>query len=738
MRKKSIFMTFLLSFLAMLVIPLVTVAAVYGSFDSVIKKQLESYNAAMLKQAQSVLDERLFNVQRLIYSIGSDPLLLKLLNMGETLDNNDIYNISRQIELLSRHKSRDNFIDDITIILPNSGVIIDQSTKYTPQQYYNMNIAPRDGSDTTNDDFVCWYEDFNRRFYIEPVTSTGDGISFRQSIPIGEPGTLRGVLCVSVNSRSVKNTLDGILRSVNISDEGAVFLSDSQNNILLATGSGDVIKNIGTAELNTGSDAVYKTVTGAKMIISTAHSGFMGFKYVSAVPSEMFSRQLNAVKNTIVLITLLFLAAGVALALVLSSSNAAPVKKIITEKSELNDKIKKQLPVIQDNLLLQLIKGNVWDDMTDDLTQALPEFAHSWFCVFVISVTRLYENTFKEKNLIRFAVKNIMEELSGGCGRVVEADAGKLAFIANVKSPSPETKTELYKIAEVTSQIMCDKLNSGINISIGTIREGLGGIAPSFSEADKVSEYQLMQCVTGIKAYEEINYSQGSYSYPIETELMLLNCVKLGNIKKVTQILEDVFTRNFADGSLSPDMARCLFFDIMNTGIKLLNSGDIDAATVFGMNLLPYDIIISCKNTKEMQEALIKIFGNICDFINENKAKAQLSQSTVTINSVKNYLDKHFQDNSLSLVSVADYFNINPNYLSGLFKEQTGENFMAYVNNLRLDMSKRLLLQTSKHIGEIADDVGYSGSGVLIRNFKKAYGVTPGEYRDTVKNSGSE
>ena len=93
------------------------------------------------------------------------------------------------------------------------------------------------------------------------------------------------------------------------------------------------------------------------------------------------------------------------------------------------------------------------------------------------------------------------------------------------------------------------------------------------------------------------------------------------------------------------------------------------------------------------------------------------------------YIQNHCCDNSLSLVSVADNFGMNPTYLSAFIKEQLGETFLNYVLNLRMDLATELLRTTDLSQQDIAVRIGYANSGVFLRVFKKKYGITPGTYR---------
>lgn len=85
----------------------------------------------------------------------------------------------------------------------------------------------------------------------------------------------------------------------------------------------------------------------------------------------------------------------------------------------------------------------------------------------------------------------------------------------------------------------------------------------------------------------------------------------------------------------------------------------------------------------------------------------------------------------VTLADAAKHVHMNPSYLSQLFKQQKGINFIDYVTQIRLTEAKRLLTTTTLRISEIADRLGYSDLAYFTNIFKKSCHVTPSEYRKT-------
>ncbi|UQT47221.1 helix-turn-helix transcriptional regulator [Flavonifractor plautii] len=68
-------------------------------------------------------------------------------------------------------------------------------------------------------------------------------------------------------------------------------------------------------------------------------------------------------------------------------------------------------------------------------------------------------------------------------------------------------------------------------------------------------------------------------------------------------------------------------------------------------------------------------------------------------------------------------------YFSKLFKRMTGKNYITYVTDSRIEMAKRMLVDTEMPVINIAYELSYNETNYFSKAFKKKVGVTPSEYR---------
>ena len=104
-----------------------------------------------------------------------------------------------------------------------------------------------------------------------------------------------------------------------------------------------------------------------------------------------------------------------------------------------------------------------------------------------------------------------------------------------------------------------------------------------------------------------------------------------------------------------------------------------------------------------------------------------------TYKNICDYLDECYSSD-LSREAVAEVFGISPNYLSNLFKSQSGTGFSDYINHLRIKRACYLLTNFNQNLDEIAFSCGFHDTGYFCRVFKKHNSCTPGEFRRRKKN----
>ncbi|WP_052487110.1 helix-turn-helix transcriptional regulator [Gordoniibacillus kamchatkensis] len=132
------------------------------------------------------------------------------------------------------------------------------------------------------------------------------------------------------------------------------------------------------------------------------------------------------------------------------------------------------------------------------------------------------------------------------------------------------------------------------------------------------------------------------------------------------------------------------------------------------------------KTVKHLSDWVWSVFGKI----RHTNLMETSSARMFTVKEVQKYIISHLSS-ELSLQSVSDHLQMHPAYVSRLYKLETGENISNYITNLKMQKSQQLLKSSTKKIYEIAIEVGYQNPHYFIKLFKKYFGMTPQEYRNS-------
>lgn len=84
----------------------------------------------------------------------------------------------------------------------------------------------------------------------------------------------------------------------------------------------------------------------------------------------------------------------------------------------------------------------------------------------------------------------------------------------------------------------------------------------------------------------------------------------------------------------------------------------------------------------------------------------------------------------LNLKTIASEFHNNPAYLGQLFKKETGQSFTSYLNSIRVQKAKELLINSKLKINEVSEKVGYFNVNYFYTVFKKLTGFSVMEFKD--------
>lgn len=147
------------------------------------------------------------------------------------------------------------------------------------------------------------------------------------------------------------------------------------------------------------------------------------------------------------------------------------------------------------------------------------------------------------------------------------------------------------------------------------------------------------------------------------------------------------------------------------------------------LELLLFEIVSETKDEIHLSYVINALLGKAL------KLSSPLPKRSKPIGTAIAYLLRNFR-RAPTLEETASYVGFAPTYFSALFKKETGECFLKYLDRLRFEYARKLLLTTEVTVREVCAESGFEDYPNFIRRFKKRYGISPGEIRKEKQKKG--
>jgi two-component system, response regulator YesN len=294
-----------------------------------------------------------------------------------------------------------------------------------------------------------------------------------------------------------------------------------------------------------------------------------------------------------------------------------------------------------------------------------------------------------------------------------------------LSSPSLN-ETEMRKMLETAMNSVKQYFDCSLNIVYTDVFNNI---------LDAQSVYEIFEYKAQILFYKnKASYYLSNLSNISLSEPKILNLVKeydkqlmeaIGQESlEMTQALINRANSYFEQHTVNPKLVKIFWSKLIgnifsNYGLFIENNKVID-----NLEQYHHQVEVS-EHIKGTTYLLMEFTTKVIDSIKNMK----YINSKLLINRALNYIDNHY-DEKLSLEDVAKKLHLSKHYLCNAFKKATGENMSLYINKLRIEKAKRLLMESDGRAKEIFEEVGYSNQQYFSKVFKKITGMTIMEYKE--------
>lgn len=129
----------------------------------------------------------------------------------------------------------------------------------------------------------------------------------------------------------------------------------------------------------------------------------------------------------------------------------------------------------------------------------------------------------------------------------------------------------------------------------------------------------------------------------------------------------------------------------------------------------------------ELSAIFFPLFEKICDLTNKKKN----SKSNQIVEEIKSIIKEDYADPNLSSQTLADKFELSNAYVGKMFRSKENCSISNFINNVRIEHAKVMLLCSDITVNDIAVSVGFDNTSYFYTLFKNHTGMSPAAYRES-------
>ncbi|MBI9101843.1 MAG: substrate-binding domain-containing protein [Spirochaetales bacterium] len=335
------------------------------------------------------------------------------------------------------------------------------------------------------------------------------------------------------------------------------------------------------------------------------------------------------------------------------------------------------------------------------------------------------ESTGLDKEQTYRQVKKWIEEFGVELKGIVSAD-DNIAQQGINRALEEAGRTDIVRVANGSSRVGMRMLKNG-TLDVATYQSARldGALAIQlaidwFNGLDvEPFRYLPIQMLTA----ENVDGFLLDYDEPEEIDLDRLYQLVLECNRKSVELFFSETYHNFTKRKIiSEEYFRGFAIEVLSNLLNIIKTNGLAEQEIVGGYESIFKKLFQHKTIEKTLDWLKQVSLEIIFRLSEKESRPQ-----TLIQQIVEYVDQNYTK-PMSLKVLGYQFDLSPAYLGKLFKEQTGDNYSRYLNNLRITQAKKLLRTSGMKANQIALEVGYTDPNYFYNTFKKYTGVYPSEY----------
>lgn len=692
------------------------------------QRDSKELNYNLTSVIQRSVDIRLKDISDFMSQLELNNTNIKISNSNSlnTVESSEIYWLKKQ---LTDFKVSNTFIESIFMYYPKLDYVIGDMGGFRSPHYYLMlhNLENRGYENWV--DFIE-SEEVDKSLFFENAVGEKELLFLKQ---LKEEGKPKSVLVLKIREEEVLKLLNN---ETFTPSDSLTAMVDDENRIYTFSGDEKIAKLLSGLSPD---DYTKHTVELGEYWGVIRNSDFRGIKYVTLMNLNEVLGSVYFIRRIAYLTLVLLMIMGAVLFIVWGRRNNRPLVNLVGKFHDSvpdgNAQIKDEYGFINsriDYMLADNLKHLEKLEMQSGIIESLflnnllvmeernnaVIFAHMQKCnlqfeypLFQVGLFRKAEN----ENVLL----HVMEEIKGlhqdiyAISTMLQKD---MVILFNM-----EEEYNGERMRSIMSAIL-EKTAYRTTFYMGGIYDSMAHIISSYQDAVAISDSgKNTDCVVAVYNREEVCENiqvKKNSGIMTEYELYMLD----GNYEEAKKCVDMLWNRYIPEDRF-PFTARCKKYAVLNSLIEAMKriDGENDSfdADKYCRRLS------ALRDREEFSREMHLIFDRLIALTGQVREKKREDAAL----KAKEYIDAKYEDSMLGLYSISEYLGVTNTYLSSVFKKKYNIGVIQYINSLRIDKAKKLILNSEYSMKEIAQKVGFSSDVTFIRVFKQYEHVTPGKFR---------
>jgi len=259
------------------------------------------------------------------------------------------------------------------------------------------------------------------------------------------------------------------------------------------------------------------------------------------------------------------------------------------------------------------------------------------------------------------------------------------------------------------------------NLQVHVSELGFNPVGGNWKDIDYRPDYNKFYLICEGEGWIKVG-DQELYPKPGQLALMTENTVQ-----SFSTISDNYYTKYWCH--FSAKIGSLNLFDLIRLPL-ILDVHEDEVPTMLFKEMLQHWNSPELSASLHLKSCILRLIGYYLDRSASVRIQTAHSESAEILKTTLAYINDNYHRN-IKVVELAEMMHMHPNYFIRLFKKHLGTSPIQYVNRIRIEQVKLLLISSSLTLSEIGDQVGIPDISYLSKLFKAATGFSPTAYKES-------